>query len=919
MMRSFLLFLLLFFVLPQVVMATHNRAGEIVVEYAGDCGGDMAPNRVCATIITYTEFPSDAYRDSLTISWGDGTEATARLTAFIDEFEPGIRRNEYTLCHDYDGPGQYNISFSDPNRVGGIENVNPPNSIRIPFSVFNIYTLTDPNTFGCNSSPVLDASPLTRACVGEIWSHNPGAFDPDGDSLSFEFTVPRISRDSLVPRYSLPNEVGGNNGDLSIDPVTGQIIWDTPNLRGEFNLAFLVVSWRNGIAIDTMIRDMQIFVEDCVNDPPIILKDVEEICVVAGDFIEFTVTATAPLEDEDQLVSLRASGGPFLVNDSPATFTPVGDTLYAPDPVTRIFRWQTTCEHISNQPYFVVFRAEDNFFNGTSGLSTIQTVTIRVLAPPPEDLQIEADDESVTISWEKPYACDSLDGTLAFLGFSVWRREGSNNFEVDTCITGLEGRGYTQLEPDRIMEMQDGRFVFFDEDVDRGRTYCYRVLAQFGRRNGLGFFYERLESIPSEEVCVQLPRDIPLLTKVDVSSTSSTNGTIDVCWIRPDVVALDTSINQGPYRYVLSRADGQTDQAAAFSFLAEFVAQNFGDPIDTCFIDTGLDTEGQSYSYRIELFVDGESMPVGEAQPASSVRLSGAPTDEAIQLSWAELVPWTNTEYDVFRRNPGSSTYDSITTVVEASYLDEGLINGEEYCYFIRSVGTYNVDGIPTPILNRSQELCLVPFDNVAPCPPVLTVSSLCDRGEDCNTTDDIANRLSWQAPIDVCGDDDVAGYRIYYSPTQGGENTQVGEVQDPELLEFDHTPPDGIVGCYFVTAYDANNNESMLSNEVCVVNCPLYELPNAFTPNGDGQNELFVPRVNCFIERVEMEIFNRWGQVVHQTEDPQINWDGTNLSGQRLASGTYYYSCQIFERRLEGVVARPQPLSGYIELLTNE
>ncbi|MEM6877347.1 MAG: hypothetical protein AAF544_02220, partial [Bacteroidota bacterium] len=59
------LFLLsLLFVLPQVGNATHNRAGEIVVEYAGECGGDLNPNRICATIITYTEFPSDAFRDS---------------------------------------------------------------------------------------------------------------------------------------------------------------------------------------------------------------------------------------------------------------------------------------------------------------------------------------------------------------------------------------------------------------------------------------------------------------------------------------------------------------------------------------------------------------------------------------------------------------------------------------------------------------------------------------------------------------------------------------------------------------------------------------------------------------------------------------------------------------------------------------
>ncbi|MEM6395218.1 MAG: gliding motility-associated C-terminal domain-containing protein [Bacteroidota bacterium] len=919
-MARFLFFLSLFFVLPQVGHATHNRAGEIVVEYAGDCGGDLNPNRVCATIITYTEFPSDAFRDSLLIEWGDGSSDIAFLTSSVPA-EPGINKNEYFICHDYDGPGQYLISFTDPNRVGGILNVNPPNSIRVPFSVFTVYTLTDPNVFGCNSSPTLSASPLTRACVGEIWSHNPGAFDPDGDSLSFEFATPRAAPDSLVPLYVLPNEIGGGPDSirqLTIDPVTGQIIWQTPNVRGEYNLAFFVISWRNGIAIDTTIRDMQIFVEDCMNSPPEILLDVEEICVVAGDFIEFTVEATAPLEDEDQLVKLTATGGPFLVEDSPAVFVPTSDTIFSTDPVTRIFRWQTTCEHISNQPYFVAFRAEDNFFNGTTGLSTIRTVSIKVVGPPPEDLQAIADDDLVTITWENPYTCDSLSGELDFLGFSVWRREGSNQFDIDTCVTGLEGRGYIQVA-DRLLEEDMDRYIFFDEDVDRGRTYCYRVLAQFGRRNALGFLFERLESIPSEEICVQLPRDIPLLTKVDVTQTGTTNGEISVCWIRPEAEALDTMVNEGPYRYVLSRADGQTENPADFSFLAEFVVQEFGDEIDTFFLDQGLNTQDQAYSYRIELFVENENEPIGPAQPASSVFLTGSPTDEANQLNWTELVPWTNSAYDIFRREPGGVVFDSIDTVIEPSYLDEGLINGEEYCYFIRSVGSYNVDDIPSPLLNRSQELCLTPFDNVPPCPPVLQVSSICDRGQDCDDPNSQANELQWLSSFNVCGDDDVEGYRIYYSTGTGTDFVQIGQITGSLDTFFTDTPPDGIVGCYVVTAFDENNNESEFSNEVCVTNCPQYELPNAFTPNGDGMNELFVPRVNCFIERVEFEVFNRWGQVVFTSEDPQLNWDGTNANGDLLASGTYYYTCLLFERRLEGVVAREEPLSGFIELMTNE
>ncbi len=105
----------------------------------------------------------------------------------------------------------------------------------------------------------------------------------------------------------------------------------------------------------------------------------------------------------------------------------------------------------------------------------------------------------------------------------------------------------------------------------------------------------------------------------------------------------------------------------------------------------------------------------------------------------------------------------------------------------------------------------------------------------------------------------------------------------------------------------------------MCVTNCPIYELPNAFTPNGDGQNDLFIPRGRCFVERVDFQIFNRWGQLIFKTSDPAIKWDGRNLGGEPLPSGTYHYVAKIFEQRLKGVTLSAEPLSGFIELFAGE
>ena len=910
----FLLSLLALF--PLFLTGTHNRAGEIIVRAAG-CDSASDQLTVCATIITYTETAqTEVDRDSLEIFWGDGSSEFIGRNVEIATGTPGIQRNEYTFCHRYSSAGRYVLSFQDVNRVRGVRNI--PGSVNIPFSVTTSFLLVNPILNGCNSSPELAQSPIDNACIGSVWTHNPGAFDVDGDSLAFEFTEANFAPGNPIPNYVLPNQVSGSSGDLTIDPRTGQITWDSPSLPGEYNIAFLVKSFRNGVPLDTLVRDMQVFVDDCSNEPPVIELAREEICVVAGELVEFDVIATAPLSDTEQRVSLTATGRPFDLENNAATFLPDGSGFQT-DPVRRTFRWQTSCSDVRDQEYFLVFRAVDDGPPRPSGLATLRSVSIKVVAPPPADLQTAVEDDLITLTWENPYECQDTEQP-DFIGFTVWRREGSNNFAPDTCETGLAGRGYTQLTPSEITDIDDnGRYVFEDMDVIRGRTYCYRVVAVLSlRAASTGLRFQDFESIPSEEICVQLDRDIPLLTKVDVVETSATAGVVDVCWLIPSANSLDTILNGGPYRYVLSRATGQTTDAAAFSAIATFETQTFGGQVDTCFTDTNLDTEGSAYSYRIELFVEEETEPVGPAQPATTVRLSGDPTDLANALSWTEIVPWANLEYEVYRRDPGTTDFSQVATVTEMSYRDTGLVNGQEYCYYIRSVGSYNIDDIPSPLLNRSQELCLIPEDDVAPCAPALTVESVCDREIDCTDTDNLFNILSWTLPPATCDVEDVVGYRVYFTADSVSTPELVANIASAGILTFEHTPPNGIVGCYTVTALDQNGNESDPSNRVCVENCPIYELPNVFTPNGDNANDLLQPRALCFVERVSLKIFNRWGQLVFETENPSIDWDGTNLNGEALPSGTYFYIGQIFERRFTGIAQSETPVSGYVELITN-
>ena len=79
----------------------------------------------------------------------------------------------------------------------------------------------------------------------------------------------------------------------------------------------------------------------------------------------------------------------------------------------------------------------------------------------------------------------------------------------------------------------------------------------------------------------------------------------------------------------------------------------------------------------------------------------------------------------------------------------------------------------------------------------------------------------------------------------------------------------------------------------------PILDVPNAFTPDGDGDNDFFNYISNGDIDQVlEFKIYNRWGQLVYDNEDPDNGWDGT-FNDKAQASDVYIYNISV--QRLDG------------------
>lgn len=891
---------------PHALGATHNRAGEIHIRQVG-------PLTIEATIVTWTKASSvNADRDTLTICWGDFTCQAVRRsngTNLEGVVLPGdVKYNLYVATHTYAGPATYRISMTDPNRISGILNVNPPSSENIPFHLETTYAFQDPQFGGSNSTPYLLQPPVDIACVGKLFKHNPNAFDPDGDSLSFEFIVPLQSINTPVPNFSYPNQIlPGASNQLSINRKNGDIIWNSPKKEGEYNLAFIIISWRDGTPIDTTVRDMQIKVEKCDNDPPVV-NVADNLCLIAKNQLSLPVSATDP--NIGNYVQLSAIGAPLSpsAGSGQATF-PINSGFVLP-PVQGILYWTPSCDQISDQPYTIVFKAVDSINNVTPRLADLKTVTVKVIAPPPTGIQTSSDKGIVQISWDKPYACGFEESSL-FFGFSVWRRESSNPFMPDSCTPGLKGRGYSELAF-VTTDSLNGRYVFNDPTTESGKTYCYRIIAKFARISGGGYPYNIVESLPSTESCIQLPRNLPIITKVTVEKTDPTNGQIQVCWTKPLAAELDTSLNPGPYRFdVWGNYDPENLQPlpnASFSAPQLWLAK------DTCYLHSDINTTEYPHYYAVAFFSGTQNTPPGFSNKSSSVHLNIAPSDKTNTLTWFAETPWANPSWTIFRRNPLTASFDSVHTTSNEVFYDIGRTNGIEDCYFIRTNGTYSIPNITDPIYNNSQITCAVPVDTLPPCPPKLALYNLCNT-PDIKFGPPFNNFLTWTNPSADCANDAVA-YKIWYAPNKCSPLNLVETIPGSNN-QFTYASPSSLAGCFAVSAIDSSGNESTIKDSVCTDNCPQYLLPNAFSPNNDGQNDLFTPFPGSrFISRVLFQVFDIWGNPVYQSVDPEINWTGNDMQGNSLPPATYYYTCKVFEVRAEGEMLNPKLLSGFIELL---
>ncbi|SHJ02843.1 gliding motility-associated C-terminal domain-containing protein [Hymenobacter daecheongensis DSM 21074] len=921
--------------------ATHIRAGDIQAT-----SDPNDPRRFTFKLVLYTDVNSPADTPEADIFFGDGTYAKVprRDKTLLTGAASDSYLNTYFFEHTYNAPKPlYVVSFIGENRKTDLVNI--PNARDQTFYIYTSVTVDPAIAF--NQSPILNNPALNKASRQQVFVHNPGASDADGDSLAYElrpsqqanlqeairngnnpnptnctgFVYPHLAAGGAQVAYNGPPVGVPGAPPIFVQDGRGTIVWNSPEALGDYNVAFVVREYRRTGTrmrlIGEVVRDMQITVRNANNLRPILTVP-KDICVVAGTSITKSITATDPNNDP---ITLTAFGGIL----PPATFTITPFSPPRNPPVTRgIFRWTPTCANIAAQPYQVVFKATDvPPSSGATPLADELSWRIRVVGPAPQNVRATQVGTTAVLNWDA-YACQNPGARL-----HIYRKEGCTITPVDTCQTGIvAGSGFV-----KIIDLPVGTRTFTDDrnglGLERGKTYSYRLYVEFALPTGGA-------SLASREACLTLDGKPALFTNVTVDRTSPTNGQLTVRWTKP-VAGASATFNSP--RYDLFRSSVRPNPVFR-KITATPLAY-----LDTTFIDQGRNTQDSAYVYRLDFLSNslptpGSPVTTEVTGPASSVRLEAVPDPAtlSISLSWTHNVPWDNsTRPVIIYRRDGTGSFVQIataaTTRTGGTYVDRGttaapLRIGGNYCYYIRTDGTY---GSPDQhLINLSQERCVRLV--AVPCTPVLSLKQVnCDslqtRLFDLETTPTnvtYSNFLSWTlGSLPANCSRGIRNYNLYYSPNANPE----ASLADYRLLatvngqRYTHNIPDqtiGAAGCYYVVAVDSAGTASAPSNIACKDNCQLFLMPNIFTPNADGKNDKLRPKIYSPIRSTKFQVFNRWGVKIYESSaDPLINWDGGGPTGEsskgpKVTEGVYYYLAEVEFADLAGT---KRTYKGWVEI----
>ncbi len=400
----------------------------------------------------------------------------------------------------------------------------------------------------------------------------------------------------------------------------------------------------------------------------------------------------------------------------------------------------------------------------------------------------------------------------------------------------------------------------------------------------------------------------PTWTVLNEDATIIAEVTVGEC-VERDTVSIDYApvFNTGlPDSFPLCNGDSIWVSANVGATVYEWSS---GDSTSGIWIDSPgnytLTTPVQGCQYSTTVSVYNVPLPVFELGEDLTL-CDGESAILSTELATADAILWSDGSSEPTLEVASTGTYSVVVTENGCSSEDAVSIT---------------VQALPIFDLGPNQQLCpdeeaylyIYPLPeeasfswNIAHYEPTLTTSSpgmytALVNWNGCLWTDEVI--VERAAPLFI----DIAEPLSFCE----GESMVVSGENPPNLFPVNYSWNNGETtpaiqinrqGIYEVTAANACDTISKtfeVTLEYC--GCPIY-VPNAFTPDNDGANDLFQPVLSCEPESYLLEIFNSWGEIIFATDDPETGWFGqveedpssTDYSGYFTRSNVYHWRIEV-------------------------
>ena len=853
--KPLLLLPLLLLLWCQQTIANHVKGGYIEYKYNG-VGSTAGTSSYTITVTVFFSCTTSGPKDAVYLGiFNAGTNVLYTSKSISYSSSKTISKTSYSpcmsnppsICYELrtfvytvslpDISAGYTLAVQDALRVSGIVNISNSGNSGITITAMIPGTINSVD-YHQNNSPNFLFLDTAIVCYNGNFSYPFQATDSDGDSLSYSFgnglnvANPSGQTASNVPGsppYTSLTYTSGYSGtsplgsSVTIDAVTGLLSGTAPSTTGEYVVAVYVKEWRNGVLIDSIKKELQIYVYNCTLSAAS-LKSSYTNCD----------TYSVPFQNESTASNVTS----YLWDFGVASITTDVSTAAAP-----------TYTYTSAGTYTVKLKVSNSL-----GCQDSATTTVKVYpgftpnfnytgscyqAPFQFNDATVAQYGSVN-SWSWNFGESSSSTNTASTNNPTHTYNSAGTYTVSLNVASSVGCSGSISKTVTANDKPNLTLPFTDTLICTIDT-----LPLIANVIGTGITYSWSPNYKIDDVTISnpkvWPKDTTVYTVTVTQNSCVTTGSI--------------TVNTLDFITVTLPADTTVCKTDSFRInTISHALQYLWSPA------TGLSSTSTKYpmAYADNDITYYVTANLGKCQDQTAMHVKVVPYPQVYAGADTSICYGTQAQLNA-NMVAAYFNWSPVNTLTNSSSLSPIASPTATTPYIIKVTDTL---GCPKAVYDTVTVYVI----------PKIVVFA----GNDTSVV--IGQPLQLNATAN-----NGLTFNYKWNPTSW--------LSDPTIynpIATFNSSVDSIT--YLVTATTAEGcyGTDAMTIKVFKTNADIF-MPNAFSPNGDGKNDVFKPVLVGISKMTVFSIYNRWGQMVYTTSQHNKGWDGT-MQGKKQDPGTFVY-----------------------------